>query len=434
MIGFAKGQHGVWILAAACATVGAAGAVAFYVFSVASLPLSPRVADGDYYPARPVAVASTDGPSTDPPTSMAAKPVSTPPTGAPSAEAPGRPSAAINAASKSDAGSAIGPMQLPEFDIVRIEPSGDSVIAGRGAPGATIALLDGGAALARAVADARGEVVFLPPPLAPGAHVLTLQSVQTSGSSVVASRSVPVVVPKKDGDAPLLSLAAPSKPAVIPPDNRPPVPRPSAALPASVPAKMPPVAIRTAEAVVGGSFFATGIAPPGSQSRLYLNGAFLAKVIADLHGLWALKVEKGMRPGSYVVRADEVEPASGKVIARAEVPFIFPVPSLASSPAATDASQPAKSSMASPSGDQLQLGAPASPDDIAKEAPAAVATVVNEVRTATVTRGDSLWRISRKILGRGIRYKQIYEANESQIRNPSLVFPGQIFVMPSNPG
>jgi nucleoid-associated protein YgaU len=365
---------------------------------------------------------------------MAAKPVSAPPTGAPSTEAPGRSSAAINAASKSDAGSAIEPTQRPEFDIVRIEPSGDSVIAGRGAPGTTIALVDGGAALGRAVADARGEVVFMPPPLAPGEHVLMLQSVETGGSSVIASRSVSVVVPKKDGDAPLLALAAPAKPSVTRSDSRAPEPRPSVALPPLAPAKTPPVAIRTAEAEVGGSFFATGIAPPGSQSRLYLNGAFLAKVISDLHGLWALKIEKGMRPGNYVVRADEVEPASGKVVARAEVPFIFPAPSLSSSRAATDSSEPAKSSVASPSGDQLQLGAPASSDDIAKEAPAAVATVVKEVRTAMVARGDSLWRISRKMLGRGIRYRQIYEANESQIRDPSLVFPGQIFVMPSNPG
>jgi nucleoid-associated protein YgaU len=36
------------------------------------------------------------------------------------------------------------------------------------------------------------------------------------------------------------------------------------------------------------------------------------------------------------------------------------------------------------------------------------------------------------MLGRGGRYKKIYEANESQIRHPSLVFPGQIFVMPNN--
>ncbi|MBV8183781.1 MAG: LysM peptidoglycan-binding domain-containing protein, partial [Hyphomicrobiales bacterium] len=32
------------------------------------------------------------------------------------------------------------------------------------------------------------------------------------------------------------------------------------------------------------------------------------------------------------------------------------------------------------------------------------------------------------------RYTQIYEANASQIRNPNLVFPGQVFVLPADPG
>ena len=57
--------------------------------------------------------------------------------------------------------------------------------------------------------------------------------------------------------------------------------------------------------------------------------------------------------------------------------------------------------------------------------------VVKEIATVTVTRGDNLWRISRKLLGRGTRYTQIYEANTSQIRDPSLIYPNQVFVMPN---
>jgi nucleoid-associated protein YgaU len=58
--------------------------------------------------------------------------------------------------------------------------------------------------------------------------------------------------------------------------------------------------------------------------------------------------------------------------------------------------------------------------------------VVKELDTALVERGDSLWRISRKVYGRGTRYTQIYEANAVQIRNPDLIYPGQIFVVPSS--
>lgn len=57
--------------------------------------------------------------------------------------------------------------------------------------------------------------------------------------------------------------------------------------------------------------------------------------------------------------------------------------------------------------------------------------LVPEVNTAIVSRGDSLWRISRRIYGSGVRYTVIYEANEDQIRNRHLIYPGQVFVLPA---
>ncbi len=44
--------------------------------------------------------------------------------------------------------------------------------------------------------------------------------------------------------------------------------------------------------------------------------------------------------------------------------------------------------------------------------------------------GNSLWRISRVIYGRGIEYTTIYEANKDQIRSPHRIYPGQIFSTP----
>jgi nucleoid-associated protein YgaU len=56
--------------------------------------------------------------------------------------------------------------------------------------------------------------------------------------------------------------------------------------------------------------------------------------------------------------------------------------------------------------------------------------LVPEVNTAIVSRGDSLWRISRRVYGSGMRYTVIYDANEDQIRNRDLIYPGQVFVLP----
>lgn len=57
---------------------------------------------------------------------------------------------------------------------------------------------------------------------------------------------------------------------------------------------------------------------------------------------------------------------------------------------------------------------------------------VPEIGTARITRGDSLWQISRRIYGKGTRYTEIFDANQPQIRNPDLIYPGQIFVLPSD--
>ena len=44
--------------------------------------------------------------------------------------------------------------------------------------------------------------------------------------------------------------------------------------------------------------------------------------------------------------------------------------------------------------------------------------------------GNNLWRLSRQVYGKGIQYTVIYEANKDQIRDPDLIYPGQVFVMP----
>jgi nucleoid-associated protein YgaU len=48
-----------------------------------------------------------------------------------------------------------------------------------------------------------------------------------------------------------------------------------------------------------------------------------------------------------------------------------------------------------------------------------------------IRRGDSLWRISKRVYGRGVRYSHIYLANQQQIRDPDLIMPGQVFRVPS---
>ena len=52
-------------------------------------------------------------------------------------------------------------------------------------------------------------------------------------------------------------------------------------------------------------------------------------------------------------------------------------------------------------------------------------------KTYTVVKGDSLWTIAAKHLGSGNRYIEIYNLNRDKIKNPNLIYPGQVFKLPA---
>jgi hypothetical protein len=80
----------------------------------------------------------------------------------------------------------IGDAFTPAFDIVRIEPGGDAVIAGRAAPAATVELMLNGEFHDRAVTDHSGQFVMVPPRLPPGDYELTLRSRQPDGKQATS--------------------------------------------------------------------------------------------------------------------------------------------------------------------------------------------------------------------------------------------------------
>jgi nucleoid-associated protein YgaU len=53
--------------------------------------------------------------------------------------------------------------------------------------------------------------------------------------------------------------------------------------------------------------------------------------------------------------------------------------------------------------------------------------------TRIVSRGDSLWRISRLAYGVGTEYATIFKANRERIRDPDRIYPGQTFILPRKP-
>lgn len=52
-------------------------------------------------------------------------------------------------------------------------------------------------------------------------------------------------------------------------------------------------------------------------------------------------------------------------------------------------------------------------------------------QTYTVVKGDCLWNIAKKFYGNGSKYTVIYNANTDKIKNPNLIYPGQVLTIPS---
>jgi nucleoid-associated protein YgaU len=118
-------------------------------------------------------------------------------------------------------------VRLPAFDIVRVEPNGDAVIAGRGEPGSELEILSNGQVIAEATVDAEGAFLAIPEGrLPPGSHELTLRAVGADSAAAGASApaTVAVMVPGEPGQqvataeqgAPSGSTATPSTSAATP--------------------------------------------------------------------------------------------------------------------------------------------------------------------------------------------------------------------------
>ncbi|MGV6874442.1 LysM peptidoglycan-binding domain-containing protein [Pseudochelatococcus sp. B33] len=320
----------------------------------------------------------------------------------------------------------------PAFDVVRVSPEGDSVIAGRATPGKTLELLVDGRVHDKVDVPESGTFALTPPALPPGDHELTLREVGEDGADTVSQQSVTVVLSPDRTSPPVVALTEPDKPTALlssggvvarelngtpeadviaqaaPGDDSTAAP---AETPAPATAAAPPdnVVIATVEAEAG-RLYVSGQAPPGSSVRLYLNDTFLAQGTASDGAGVSFRIDSGIPPGDYHVRLDQVTPDDGKVLSRAEVPFSMPEAPLEEPSATAGAPGPREA------------------DD------GSHVVVVPEVRAVRVERGDTLWRISRRVYGRGVRYTVIYDANQEQIRNPDRIYPGQLFVLPGEPG
>ena len=234
-----------------------------------------------------------------------------------------------------------------------------------------------------------------------------MRSREPDGKQTTSRQSVAVAIEPKATDRPVVALITPNKPTVV--LSQPDSPKPTTGA----------VIVEAVEIEPGGKFHVSGRARAGATVRLYLNDSFVAPVTAGADGRFAVTINEGVAPGSYRVRVDELESNSSTVRARAEVPFNVP-DQAGTGTVLAQAAASRRTDIAAAQQPQLAAaGATVLPDG---GSPSAV--VVPKIATTTVSRGDTLWRLSQATYGVGTRYATIYKANRQQIRNPNLIYPG----------
>lgn len=180
---------------------------------------------------------------------------------------------------------------------------------------------------------------------------------------------------------------------------------------------------------------AAGSDPAGSL-RIYLDNRPVALARAE-SGDWTLDLP-AVDAGIYTLRVDQLSPEGG-VVSRFETPFLRESPeALAQARARTDSGQVAAAQPADtqPAATQTASVEPAQPEPVQTASLQAASPEPSpqparpRAALITVQPGHTLWAISRDRYGEGERYMVIFNANRGQIRDPDLIYPGQVFALP----
>lgn len=305
--------------------------------------------------------------------------------------------------------------KAPAFDVVQVAPDGGGVIAGSAEPGQQVLFLLDGKEIARGKADASGKFgVLLDFPASDLPRALSIVTELKDGTQIASEGTVlisPVKIasadpepepePKQEVDPTAEIATAPAEAEAAPVD---PPEAPAVVLADSTgvkvlqPAAQPAVPSTQADAPVvanvvidtitydaEGEVALSGRGASQGFVRVYLNDQPIKTTRIAENGAWEAPLPD-VDAGVYQLRVDEVD-EDGVVTSRVETPF-------------------------------------------QREAPE-IATATPQTATAvTVQPGFTLWAIARDRFGAGDQYVRVYEANRDLIRDPDLIYPGQVFALP----
>lgn len=263
-----------------------------------------------------------------------------------------------------------GAIPAPSFDAVHIGQDGNAVVAGRAAPGAQVTVLDRGRPVASAKADGNGEwVAMTQQPLVPGPQELTLSARAATGEERHSAASVAIVVPQHGEAQPPVAV-------LLPPEG--------AAQAAGERDARPPrhLTLDIVEFDPAGRTILSGRADPGVSIAVSVNDSRLATAKAGGNGEWSEALASGVPVGRFFLRL-KGQAADG-----------------------SDAG------------------------DVALEIRRASLAELGPGGAYAIVPGNNLWHLARRSYGDGLRYVEIYRANQAKIEDPNRIYPGQLLTLP----
>lgn len=294
--------------------------------------------------------------------------------------------------------------RAPSFDIVRVDPRGSGLVAGYAEPGAEVSIMADGAALATAEADADGNfVAFFDTALSSAPVALSMEATR-SGAAPITSEEVVMLFPRDDasdgtGPGPVEPMDGASVPAV---EKAPEVAATaiirqgavevSSMLDEATFVEADQVTLGSIAYSPDGQIELSGAGPAETSYRIYIDNNLRAEGFIGANGRWLSRLDD-LEEGLYRLRVDQLD-AKGQVGSRVETPFQRDLPK-----------EP-----------RPRPGA-----DIQGNSPGIL---------ATVQPGGTLWTLSRVHYGSGVHYALIFTANRELIRDPDLIYPGQVLTIP----
>ena len=149
-----------------------------------------------------------------------------------------------------------------------------------------------------------------------------------------------------------------------------------------------------------GEVLLTGRGIEDQHIRIYVDNKPIKTSSIKADGTWSLDLEE-IDAGVYILRIDQLD-SDGVVTSRTETPFQKETSDVAKKMAALQNNNNKESFP------NVGIG----------------------LSTVIIQPGYTLWAVAKKTYGLGMQYIRIYHANKDQIRDPDLIYPGQIFKLP----